>query len=279
MMTHKMGRGEFSLEGKTVIVSGGYGLIGKEVCDAFACYGADLVIADIQDQATLKNFAEELDSKCQGKVLPVQMDISDPTSVEQAIQTIKHNGLGFDVYVHLAAIDAKFDAAKSEVEPSSFENFPLESWQKSVDVNINGTFHIIQQIVREMLSYGGGNIITVASTYSLVAPNQSLYREKGKEHQLFKPVDYVATKSMIPNFTRYLATLYGKKGIRANCIVPHGVYNNHGAEFVENFSEMTPLSRMCRVDELRGPFVFLASEASTYMTGSTLVVDGGWTAW
>ena len=279
MMTHGTGKGEFSLEGKTVIVSGGYGLIGKEVCDAFASYGADLVIADIQDEVTLKDFADELGSKYKVKILPVNMDISDPTSVERGIQTIKHNGLGFDVYVHLAAIDAKFDAAKSEVEPSSFENFPLESWRKSVDVNINGTFHAIQQIVREMLAQGSGNIITVASTYSLVAPNQSLYREKGKEHQLFKPIDYVATKSVIPNLTRYLSTLYGTKGIRANCIVPHGIYNNHGDEFVENFSKMTPLSRMCRVDELRGPFVFLASDASTYMTGSTLVVDGGWTAW
>ena len=279
MVTHETGKGEFSLEEKTVIVSGGYGLIGKEVCDAFASYGADLVIADIQDNTILIDFADELASNYQVKVLPVKMDISDPISVQLAIEKIKHNGFGFDVYVHLAAIDAKFDAAKSEVEPSSFENFPLESWQKSVDVNINGTFHVIQKIVREMLNLGGGNIITVASTYSLVAPNQSLYREKGKEHQLFKPIDYVATKSMIPNFTRYLSTLYGKKGIRANCIVPHGVYNNHDSEFVENFSKMTPLSRMCRVDELRGPFVFLASDASTYMTGSTLVVDGGWTAW
>ncbi len=270
---------EFSLWGKTVIVSGGNGLIGKEVCDAFASYGANLVIADICQQSVLDAFSNDIREKYHVQVLPINIDISDCNSIDRAVQKIKKNKMGFDVYVHLAAIDAKFDGGKSEIEPSSFENFPVDSWLKSVDVNINGTFYIVQQIVREMLERGGGNIITVASTYSLVAPNQSLYREEGSEYQLYKPIDYVATKSMLPNFTRYLATLYGEKGIRANCIVPHGVYNNHDQEFVNNFSTMTPLGRMCAVKELRGPFVFLASDASSYMTGSTLSVDGGWTAW
>lgn len=96
---------------------------------------------------------------------------------------------------------------------------------------------------------------------------------------MFKPIDYVGTKSMIPNFTRYLATLYARDGIRCNAIVPHGVDNRHPQEFRDNFERLSPLGRMCDVKELRGPFVFLASDASSYMTGSTLVVDGGWTAW
>ena len=134
-----------------------------------------------------------------------------------------------------------------------------------------------------MLTQRAGNIINnVASTYSLVGPNQDLYRYPGEASQTYKPVDYVGTKSMVPNFTRYLATLYGRDGIRANCIVPHGVFNAHPQKFQDNFARLSPLGRMRRLEELRGPFVFLASDASSYMTGAAVVVDGGgrgWTAW
>lgn len=106
-----------------------------------------------------------------------------------------------------------------------------------------------------------------------------MYRFDEEEQQIFKPVDYVASKSVIPNFSKYLATFYGRQGIRANTIVPHGIFNNHPPEFVNNFKKYSPLERMCEPDEIRGPFVFLASDASSYMTGSTVVVDGGWTAW
>jgi NAD(P)-dependent dehydrogenase (short-subunit alcohol dehydrogenase family) len=155
----------------------------------------------------------------------------------------------------------------------------MELWDRSVAVNCTGLVRVTQAAVRRMLARKAGNIVNVASTYSLVAPNHDLYRYPGEERQSFKPVDYVGTKSMVPNFTRYLATLYAKDGIRANCVVPHGVDNRHPEKFHRNFSRFSPLGRMCRVEELRGPFVFLASDASSYMTGSTLVVDGGWTAW
>jgi len=270
---------EFSLQGKSVFISGALGLIGKEVCDVYATYGANIILGEIFDEEVTALYGASLEKKYGITTLALEVDISDMVSVRAATQKIEQSGLGLDVYVHLAAIDAKFDDGKDKIAPTSFEDFPADLWQKSVDVNITGTFYVIQQVVKEMLKKGGGNIITVASTYSLVAPDQSLYREKGKEDQLFKPVDYVATKSMIPNFTRYLATFYGSRGIRANCIVPHGIFNNHHSEFVDNFSQKTPLARMCKVEELRGPFVFLASDASSYMTGSTLVVDGGWTAW
>ncbi len=129
-----------------------------------------------------------------------------------------------------------------------------------------------------MLQQKAGNIINVASTYSLVAPNQSLY-DFGDGDFSYKPVDYVLSKSFIPNFTRYLATLYAKENIRCNAIVPHGIEQGHDQKFIHNFSKLSPLGRMCDKDELTGPFTFLASDASSYMTGSLLVVDGGWTAW
>jgi 2-deoxy-D-gluconate 3-dehydrogenase len=184
-----------------------------------------------------------------------------------------------DVLVNLAAIDAKFDAGVAAINPTRFENFPLELWEKSVAVNSTGLVRITQAAARIMLRQRGGNILNVASTYSLVAPNQDLYKYPGEPGQTYKPVDYVGTKSMVPNFTRYLATLYGRDGIRANCIVPHGVFNAHPQKFQDNFARLSPIGRMCSPQELRGPFVFLASNASTYMTGATVVVDGGWTAW
>jgi len=184
-----------------------------------------------------------------------------------------------DCLIHLAAIDAKFDASLDLAKATSFESFDIEQWNNSLSVNMTGTFLLTQAVVRAMLEADGGNIILVPSTYALVAPNQSLYLDEADRQVAFKPVDYVASKSFLPNFSRYLATLYGQRGIRVNCLVPHGVRNNHPANFEQRFNAMSPLGRMCDVDELRGPFVFLASDASSYMTGSTLVVDGGWTAW
>nr|MCU0339228.1 SDR family oxidoreductase [Spirosomataceae bacterium] len=184
-----------------------------------------------------------------------------------------------DVLVNNAAIDAKFDkSGMSKVNQSRFENYPLDLLRKSVDVNLTGTIIVTQAVCRQMLQQGHGNIINVASTYSVVAPNQSLY-DFGQGIQNYKPIDYIASKSFIPNFTRYIATFYASEGIRCNAIVPHGILNNHDDAFLSNFAQLSPLGRMCDRDELRGPFTLLASDESSYMTGSVLMVDGGWTAW
>jgi NAD(P)-dependent dehydrogenase (short-subunit alcohol dehydrogenase family) len=141
-----------------------------------------------------------------------------------------------------------------------------------------GTIQMTQEICKQMLKQGFGNIINVGSVYSMIAPNQNLYNF-GSDKKMFKPVDYVASKSYIPNFTRYIATFYGKNNIRCNAIAPHGVYDGHDEQFVKNFSELSPIGRMCNREELDGPFIFLASDSSSYLTGTTIVLDGGWTAW
>lgn len=269
----------FSLHGKTVLVTGAAGLIGREICSAFAEHGARVVLTDVGLVERLERQAKALTKKYPHAptALAIAADVTDNDSVDALFARLAKGRL--DVLVNLAAIDAKFDAKVSAVEPSRFENFPMELWEKSVAVNCTGLVRVTQAAVRLMLPRRSGNIINVASTYSLVAPNQDLYRYPGESHQKFKPVDYVGTKSMVPNFTRYLATLYARDGIRVNCIVPHGVDNNHPKKFRDNFAKLSPLGRLCAPKELRGPFVFLASDASSYMTGSTLVVDGGWTAW
>lgn len=270
---------EFYLTGKVILVTGAAGLIGREVCDAYAAYGANLVLTDLGGEA-VSALTAALTGKCGNeRVIGIPADVTKADDVEALFAATQGAFGRLDVLVNLAAIDAKFDAAVSAVDPTRFENFPIELWEKSVAVNATGLVRVTQAAARLMLAQNSGNIINVASTYSLVAPNQGLYRYPGESRQTYKPVDYVGTKSMVPNFTRYLATLYGRDGIRANCIVPHGVFNNHPEKFQTNFAQLSPLGRMCEPRELRGPFVFLASDASSYMTGATVVVDGGWTAW
>ncbi len=209
----------------------------------------------------------------------VEMDITDEQQVTEAITKIVAHFGTIDVLVNNAAIDAKFDKTGiSAVNQSRFENYPIELLRRSVDVNLTGTIIVTQAVCRQMLEQRYGNIINVASTYSVVAPNQDLY-DFGQGTQNYKPIDYIASKSFIPNFTRYIATFYAKNNIRCNAVVPHGIFNNHDEAFLANFAKLSPLQRMANRDELRGPFTLLASDDSTYMTGSVLMVDGGWTAW
>ncbi len=264
------------------MVTGAAGLIGQEVCSAYVEYGAHVILTDLSPARRLEVHCRKLAKKYPQSPAPlaVSADVTDDISVQSLFSKINQATRGrLDILVNLAAIDAKFDAKVTAVEPSRFENFPLASFEKSTAVNCTGLLRVTQAAVRMMLRRHSGHIINVASTYSLVAPNQNLYQFPGERRQKYKPVDYIATKSMVPNFTRYLATLYAKEGLRANCIVPHGVDNHHPKKFRDNFARLSPLGRMCAPQELRGPFVFLAANASSYMTGATLVVDGGWTAW
>lgn len=271
---------EFSLKGKIILVTGAGGLIGQEVCDAYAAYGATVIATDNQTEERLGSQIENLKKRYPGQDLcGVRADVTSDESIAELFRVIKEKYTTLDVLVNLAAIDAKFDEGQHAIHLSRFEHYPLELWERSVAVNATGLIRVTQQAIRFMLPQHSGNIINVASTYSLVAPNQSLYQTDSQAPPIFKPIDYVGTKSMIPNFSRYLATFYAREGIRCNTLVPHGIFNHHSKAFQDNFAKLSPLGRMCELKEIRGPFVFLASNASSYMTGSTLVVDGGWTAW
>ena len=269
---------EFSLSKKVILISGANGLIGTEISDALASAGASIILLDSSPVETIMKLESKLKKKFKIKIKSFSCDISNEINTKNCIKEIVYHFGKIDVLINLAAIDAKVDTQNNKATKMAFHNFPLDLWKKSIDVNITGTFIITKLVIKEMLKNKSGNIINVASTYSIVAPNHNLYKVNSKQ-TFYKPIDYVATKSMIPNFTRYIATLYGKKGIRANTIVPHGVIDNASGVFKKNFSSLSPLGRICDKKELRGPFIFLSSEASSYMNGSLLVVDGGWTAW
>lgn len=271
---------EFDLTGKVVLVTGACGLIGTEVCDALSQAGADVVISDVIPEEKIKKSADDLSCKHNVDNLGIYIDITDSESTDAAIAEIIKKYGKIDVLINNAAIDAKFDDRVGEIIHSRFENYPLENIKRSIDVNLLGTITLSQKVVKIMLEKRNGNIINVTSTYALVAPDQRLYLDDStKEQTLYKPVDYIVSKSYIPGFTRYLATLYATEGIRVNTIVPHGVNNDHPKDFQRRFAEKSPMRRMCGTKELRGPFVFLASDSSSYMTGSMLVIDGGWSIW
>ncbi|MCJ7511497.1 MAG: SDR family oxidoreductase, partial [Anaerolineales bacterium] len=177
-----------------------------------------------------------------------------------------------------AALDPKFDREHSDRPAGAFEDFPLDAWNQALAVNLTGAFLCAQAVAPIMLPQGRGVIVNICSTYGLVGPDQRIYQRTG-EAPRFKPVVYSVTKAGILGLTRYLATYYAGQGIRVNALTPGGVFNDHDDQFVHNYSARTVLGRMAHKDEMNGALLFLASDASSYMTGANLVVDGGWTAW
>ncbi|NDP20668.1 MAG: SDR family oxidoreductase [Paludibacter sp.] len=269
-----------SIQDKVILITGALGQIGTEISTSFLRQQAKVILTDIvldKKEAIIKTF-NELNISVDNYLFTT-LDITNEDSCEEAVKLAVEKFNKIDVLINNAAIDAKFDMeGSSKVNKSRFEFYPIDALRKSVEVNLIGTVIITQVVCRQMLKQGHGNIINVASTYSVVAPNQNLY-DFGNGISNYKPVDYIASKSFIPNFTRYLATFYAQDGIRCNAIVPHGIFNNHPEAFLKNWSKLSPMGRMCNREELNGPFSFLVSDASSYMTGSVVNVDGGWTAW
>ncbi|MBX7042049.1 MAG: SDR family oxidoreductase [Ignavibacteria bacterium] len=264
----------FSLKGKVSVVTGALGLIGREHCKALSEAGACVAVADIDGKAC-KEFADALGNNSVG----VELDVTSKTSVESACSEILKKTGSIDVLVNNAAINDMFENPAMALEKSMFENYPLEMWQKSIDVNVTGIFLCSQVFGSEMAGKGNGSIINIASTYGIVAPDQSLYiDEKGKQ-KFYKSPAYPATKGAVISFTRFLAAYWGGRGVRVNTLSPGGVENSQDEFFVQSYSKRTPLGRMADRSDYKGAVVFLASDASSYMTGANLVVDGGWTIW
>lgn len=264
----------FSLKDKVAVVTGALGLLGKNHCYALSEAGANVIVVDIKEN-DCKKFSETLSIKSIG----IGCDITDVKSVKKLKETILKTFGKIDILVNNAAINDMFENPAAAAEQSKFENYPLDLWQKSLDVNLTGTFLCSQVLGSEMAKAGSGSIINIASTYGIVAPNQSIYKKENGEQSFYKSAAYPVTKGAIISFTRFLAAYWGDKGVRVNTLSPGGVENNQGKHFLKNYSEATPLGRMAHPTDYKGAIVFLASDASNYMTGANLVVDGGWTAW
>lgn len=270
---------KFDLHGRVAVVTGGAGLLGAEFCRTLAEAGAAVAVVDINGQAA-QNIAYRL-QKASYQAIAIPTDITQPSSVNEMVEKILATFGRLDILVNSAALDPKFDPAAQAkgIPPGSFEDFPLEQWNQALSVNLTGTFLVTQVCVRPMLAQGKrGSIINICSTYGLNGPDQRIYLKNG-QRVAYKPVYYTVTKAAMLGFTKYLAAYYAGTEIRVNALTPGGVYNQHEDYFVQNYSAKTILGRMARKDEMNGALLFLASEASSYMTGANLVVDGGWTAW
>jgi 2-deoxy-D-gluconate 3-dehydrogenase len=267
---------KFRMDGRVAIVTGGAGLLGAEFCRTLAEAGASVVVADL-DAARAEHVAAGLRA-AGGKAIGLGLDVTQLESVTRAIGQIRADHGRLDVLVNSAALDPKFDAAHHEQAANAFEDYPLEMWNQALAVNLTGMFLCSQAVSRPMLEQGSGVIINICSTYGLVGPDQRIYAQPGKPRQ-FKPVYYSVTKAGVLGMTRYLSTYFAGTGLRVNALTPGGVFNDHDDGFVANYSARTVLGRMARRDEMNGALLFLASDASSYMTGSNLIVDGGWTAW
>lgn len=267
---------KFSMKGKVALVTGGAGLLGREFCRALAEAGGTVYLAD-RDQALIERSLDNL-RDFSHLIHGVRVDVTDPVSVRQVVEGIVGEANSLDVLVNSAALDPKFDPQHPRLYNNAFEEYPLASWQEGLSVNLTGSFLASQAAARQMVKQNSGSIINLCSTYGLVGPDQRVYEETGKP-RTYKPAFYSVTKAGILGFTRYLAAYYANTGIRVNALSPGGVENDHEEHFVTNYSARTILGRMARRDEMNGALLFLASEASSYMTGANLVVDGGWTAW
>ena len=249
----------FSLQGRVAVVTGGAGQLGSEIVRGLEQRGAHVAVFDVAADR-------------------FSVDVTDRTGIERATEEVAREWGVPHVLVNAAALDSPPDAPPEEVGP--FESYPEESFDQVMDVNVKGTFLCCQVIGAVMAREGRGSIVNVSSIYGMLSPVQDVYdfRRRGGE-TFFKPVAYSVSKSALYNLTRYLATYWAKSGVRVNTLTLAGVWNDQPKEFVAAYTARLPLGRMADVREVVGPVVFLASDASSYVTGANLVTDGGWSAW
>jgi NAD(P)-dependent dehydrogenase (short-subunit alcohol dehydrogenase family) len=249
----------FSLQDRIAVVTGGAGQIGREIVRGLEGRGARVAVFDLDTDR-------------------FRVDVTDRGAIQDASDEVAREWGVPHVLVNAAALDSPPDAPPEEVGP--VETYPEASFDEVMDVNVKGTFLCCQVIGARMAEAGRGSIVNVSSIYGMLSPVQDLYEFRRREGETFvKPVAYSVSKSALYNLTRYLATYWAKSGVRVNTLTLAGVWNDQPKEFVDEYTKRMPLGRMAEAREVVGPVVFLASDASSYVTGANLVVDGGWSAW
>lgn len=264
----------FDISNMIVVVTGGLGQLGRQYTAELLSRGARVAVWDILDDP---GNALEYDGH-EKNVSYFCVDVTSRESLEKALNALEEKWGTPHGLVNNAALDSPPGASAEENGP--FETYPEKSWDRVMEVNAKGVFLTCQVVGGAMARAGFGSIVNICSTYGLVSPDQGIYEYRRKAGEtFFKPVAYSASKSTLVNLTRYLATYWAKKGVRVNTLSLGGVFNKQDSQFLENYCLKTPLGRMANPDEYNGAVVFLLSNASSYMTGANLVVDGGWTAW
>ena len=273
---------KYDLNGKTALITGAAGLLGVEHAAAMLESGAIVVLTDI-GKAGLASASASLSRNADAsRILTRIMDVSQPDAIRAVADELAATGRRVDILINNASIDPKVKGNEGVVQTSRLENFPLEQWDLQVAVGLTGAFLCSQVFGTTMAGDGkGGVILNIASDLSVFSPDQRLYRKEGlaDEMQPVKPVTYSVIKAGLVGLTRYLATYWADCGVRANALSPGGVFNGQGEEFVQRLTSLIPLGRMASRDEYRAAVQFLCSDASAYLNGQNIVMDGGRSAW
>lgn len=270
----------FSLSNKVGIITGGAGLLGRKHAEAIIEAGGIPVISDINEEVA-KKVAVELSDKYKKEAIGIHIDVTSNQSVISVKDELLKKFSGIDFLINNAAIDPKVTSSISERPWSRFENFSEDIWEKELAVGLKGAYICSQVFGTEMVRRGKGVILNISSDLGIIAPDQRIYKKEGlpDEMQPVKPVTYSVIKHGLIGLTKYLAVYWADRGIRVNAICPGGVYNNQPDDFVKKLSNLIPMGRMADADEYKAAILFLISDASSYMTGAVLVMDGGRSAW
>ena len=272
----------YSLMGKTALITGGAGMLGIQHAAAILEVGGSVVITDLK-QKDLDNALEILsESFSKAKIHLYLMDVTEERSIQATLEKLSFDNIRIDVLINNAAIDPKVDADRGILESSRLENFELDQWNLQINVGLTGAFLCAKYFGSAMVGDGqGGVILNISSDLSVISPDQRLYRTDGLENHLqpVKPVTYSVIKSGLIGLTKYLATYWAEKGVRCNALSPGGVYNGQGEDFVNRLEKLIPVGRMAHVNEYKSSVQYLCSDASAYMNGQNVVMDGGRSVW
>lgn len=273
---------KFDLTGKTVLITGAAGLLGREHAAAVLATGATVVLTDIGEAALASARSALARNADASRIVTHVMDVSRLDSIRRVAGALLAANLRVDVLVNNAAIDPKVVGEQGVQETSRLENFPLDQWDLQIAVGLTGAFLCSQVFGTAMAQDGkGGVILNIASDLSVFSPDQRLYRKPGlaDDMQPVKPVTYSVIKAGLVGLTRYLSTYWADRGVRANALSPGGVFNGQGEEFVQRLSALIPMGRMANIDEYHSAVQFLCSDASAYINGQNIVMDGGRSVW
>jgi len=272
----------YDLGDRVAVITGAGGLLGPQHAIALAELGAAVALTDVATQRAEAAAARVRAEYPDARLAAFALDVTDPESIRAAVAEIARALGPADILVNNAAIDPKVDDAGGPVDSSRLEAFPLDQWRLQLEVGLTGAMLCAQAFGSAMAERGRGVILNVASDLGVIAPDQRLYRREGvadERRQPVKPVSYSVVKHGLIGLTRYLATYWADRGVRCNAISPGGVFNGQPAEFVERLENLIPMGRMATLAEYRGAVQFLCSDASAYLNGHNLVIDGGRSVW